>query len=95
MSVRVTRNGKVLKPGRADTTAPRTVAHVRHRGKRIVVTLAARDTGSGVAGTWFQIGTAKARRYRKPLTLSAAQLKHLRVSSIDRAGNLEVSRRAA
>jgi hypothetical protein len=90
----VARKGKLLKPGRADTTAPKTVAHVRHHGKRVTVKLVAHDAGSGVAATWVQIGKAKAKRYKKPLTLTAKQLKTLHFSSVDRAGNLEVSRRA-
>ncbi len=91
---RVRANGKLLKPGRADTTAPKTAAKVRRKGKRRVVTLKARDAGSGVAATWVQIGKAKAKRYRRPLTLTAAEIKHLRFSSIDFAGNIEARRRA-
>jgi hypothetical protein len=89
----VKRKGKVVKPGKADTTAPKTTAHVRKRGKRVVVKLTARDTGTGVAATWVKLGSAKPKRYRKALTLTPKQLKALRFSSIDRAGNLEVGRR--
>ena len=69
------------------------MAHVGHHGKRATVKPVAHDAGSGVAAIWVQIGRAKAKRYKKPLTLTAKQLETLRFSSVDRAGNLEVSRR--
>ena len=93
----VRRKGKVVKPGKADKTAPKTTARVRRKGKKYIVKLAAHDAGTGVAATWVTIGTGKPKpkRYKKALTLTAKQLKSLRFSSVDRAGNLERSRRVA
>jgi hypothetical protein len=91
----VRRKGKLVKPGKADATAPKTTARVRRKGKKSVVTLKARAAGTGVAATWVTIGSAKPKRYKKALTLTAKQLKALRFSSIDRAGNLESARRVS
>lgn len=86
---RASKKGKVLKPRAVDKSAPTTTAHVRRSGTRRIVTLGARDTGSGVAKTWVRIGKAKAKRYTKALTLTAQQLGKATFASVDRAGNVE------
>ena len=47
----------------------------------------------GVAATFLRIGKAKATRYRKPVTLTAAKLAKATYASVDRFGNVEKSRK--
>lgn len=88
----VQRNGKTLKPVHADRR-PRTVAHVTRHGHIFIVRLTAKDH-SGIAAIYVRIGKGAPRVYRKPLHLTAKQLKRLRFASVDRFGTWEASKRA-
>ena len=90
----VARAGRRVKSQRRDGTAPRTVARVTRKGTRLVLRLTARDA-SAVASTYVRSGTAQPVRYRKAITVTRAQLKRLRFSSVDVYGNVERARRAA
>lgn len=81
-------------PPTPDRTAPKTTVKVKRlKRKRVRITLAATDAGSGVARITYRIGKGKPKTYRKPFTIKAKQLKKLRFGAIDRAGNEERRRR--
>jgi pimeloyl-ACP methyl ester carboxylesterase len=80
----VTRGGKRLRAVR-DRRAPHTRARVTRRGGRYVVRLNA-SSPVGVAAIYVRLGHGAAAIYRKPLLLTASQLRRLRFESVDRFG---------
>jgi pimeloyl-ACP methyl ester carboxylesterase len=86
-SVPVELNGKRLKPTHA-IRPPHTIARITRRGHRFLVRLIAKSKAGGVV-TYTVIGKDKRRLYRKPLLLTAKQLKKLRFASVDRFGDWE------
>lgn len=89
----VRRNGKPLRAARP-AHLPHTIARVIRHGRRFTVRLIAKPR-TGVAATYIRIGKAAAHRYRKPLRLSAKQLKRLRFASVDRFGDWERQKKVA
>ncbi len=89
----VQRAGKSLKAARSQR-APHTIAHISRHGHRFIVRLRAKDTAGGVAGTYTRIGKSAPRRYTRPLSLTAAQLKRLRFASVSYFGTWEHFERA-
>jgi pimeloyl-ACP methyl ester carboxylesterase len=89
----VMRNGKPLKAARA-ARLPHTIARVTRHGRRFIVRLTAKRP-AGVAATYVRIGKAAPRRYRRPLRLTAKQLKRLRFASVNRFGDWEPQRKVA
>ncbi len=90
----VTRGGKPVAPARADDGPPVTRAKLKRlRGGRVRVTLRARDASSQVARTLYRTG-GRARRYRRPFTVTVRDLSRLRFGSVDVWGNVEKERRA-
>ena len=70
-----------------DRTAPRVRATVRRRGRRFKVTVRATDP-SGVRRIEYRFGKkGRWRTYRRPLRVTRARLRTLRVRATDRAGN--------
>jgi flagellar hook assembly protein FlgD len=53
------------------------------------VTLAAADARSGVASTWWRVGTAAAQRYAAPVAVKGDGVRTLAYRSIDKAGIAE------
>jgi hypothetical protein len=90
--VSVKRNGKVVKPRRNDTRAPKTRVRVRHQGKKAVLTITVRDASP--VTTYVKVGKRVRRLRGRSLRLTAAQLrKKVSVQSIDAFGNVEKPRR--
>ena len=82
--------------GETDATPPTTVAtgletdaHSGWRDTAATVSLAATDTGSGVAATYVSVDGVTARAYAAPFTISAAGSHTVAYWSVDGAGNVE------
>jgi hypothetical protein len=82
--------------GETDTTPPVTVAtglqpdaHHGWRDSAVIVSLAASDSGSGVATTYVSVDGAAARVYSAPFKISAAGSHTVAYWSVDVAGNVE------
>ncbi|MDZ4168785.1 MAG: right-handed parallel beta-helix repeat-containing protein [Coriobacteriia bacterium] len=76
---------------RIDKSAPHTTAaHVPGApGAPVLVTLTPSDTRSGVASTWFRIGTGPASIYGGPFAVSTVGTTTVSFWSVDTAGNTE------
>ena len=60
---------------------------VKRVGKRFRITITAKDA-SGIKQIGFRLGKkGKLKRYTKPLLLTAAQVRRLRVGAQDKRGN--------
>lgn len=88
----VSRGGHKLRSHRPQAKPPVTTARVKRHGKRYVVTLRARGSG-GVGAIFYRIGKRRSQLYRKPLILTAAQVRALRFSSVGPFGRVERVRR--
>jgi hypothetical protein len=84
--------GRKLRSHRPRTKPPVTTARVKRHGKRYIVTLSARGSG-GVGAIFYRIGKHASRLYRKPLILTAAQVRALRFASVSAFGREERVRR--
>ncbi len=91
-SVKVTRNGKGLRPHKPDKRPPKTGAKVRIRGKTALVTLNPRDP-SGVQSTFVTLNGKQLKLRRQRLRIAKRKLAKLRVFSIDVYGNAEKPKR--
>ena len=91
-SVRVTRNGKRLRPRKPDKRPPKTSAEVRVRGKTALVTFKARDR-SGVQATIVTLKGKRLKLRRQRLRIARSKLPKLRVFSMDVYGNAEKPKR--
>ena len=88
----VERGGKVLK-ARGPKKAPHTSARVARRGRRFLVRLSVKAP-AGASATYFQIGKAPSKIYRRPLVLTKSQLKRLHFASVDHFGDWERAEKA-
>jgi hypothetical protein len=91
-SVRVTRNGKRVRPRKPDKRPPKTSAEVRVRGKTALVTFKARDR-SGVQATIVTLKGKRLKLRRQRLRIARSKLPKLRVFSMDVYGNAEKPKR--
>ena len=87
--------------GAPDVTEPVTTAtglqaggHSGWRNKAQQVTLKSSDTGSGVAATFYRIGTGKVTTYTGPFTIATAGSHAVSYWSVDAAGNTEAGHTA-
>ena len=86
----VTSHGKTVKAARPGH-APHTSARVTRKGHDYTVRLKATN---GVAGIYYRIGKAPAKRYSKPLRLTKTRLKHLIFASVNVFGVWEKPKKA-
>jgi pimeloyl-ACP methyl ester carboxylesterase len=90
--VSVKRNGKLVKPRKKDTRAPKTIARLRRKGTKAILTVKVRDASP--VTTYVKVGKRVRRLKGRTLRLPLAQLrKRISVQSVDAFGNVEKPRR--
>jgi hypothetical protein len=91
-TLKVLRNGKLLRHRAAVSRPPRTVVTVRRRGRRATLRISVHSR-NGVHGT-FMILNRRTRPVGRTLNLTVAQARRARFFSIDAFGNQERPHRA-